>query len=201
MTVPPPPPGTHTYQASPTEQYFDPNSTSPYAQGTVQQISGLTPQSPHVMSPVSAGGTVVVSAMTPHPVMAVHAAPPGVNGVTVMNGGILSPGLASSKSNNNSGVPAHHGLHSHTQPLLQSPPPGHAHLQSHSHVGGGGGSLIPAVGGAHHQTHHHQYIYASSAMSMGSATGSGGSPHFVYKFHHMHPSVGVGQGGHAHSTY
>ena len=200
MTTPPTPPG--SYQVNPTELYFDPSLAQACAQGTVQQPTAAvaTPQPPQIISPVSAGGTVVVSAMTPHPVMAVHAAPPGVvNGMTVMNGGgILSPGHAPNKSNG-SGVQTHHGLHTHTQPLLQSPPPGHARLQSLSmspRGGGGAGGLMQAVGGSHHAQSHQQYIYASSATAMNT------NPHFVYKFHQVSPSVGVGQGiPRPHTTY
>ena len=197
MTMPPPPPGSH--HANPTETYFEPNTTNsnPYAQGgTLQQATALIPQSPQIMSPASAGGTVVVSAMTPHPVMAVHAAPPGINGVTVMNGGLLGGPAghahnASSKTSSGSGPL--HGIHAHAQPpLLQSPPPGPAHhfqsVSPHGH-GGGGGMLQPVSGASPHQT---QYVYASAATAVGTM----GSPQFVYKFHQVHPGA-----GRTHSTY
>lgn len=208
MTMPPPPPGSQN--ANPTEAYFEPNASSsnnnPYAHapgGTLHQATALIPHSPQIMSPTSAGGTVVVSAMTPHPVMAVHAAPPGINGgVPLMNGGVLGGPTghthSSSKSSGSSGSGGPGGtLHGiHTQPpLLQSPPPGHAHLPSvspHGHGAGGpaGGGLLQAVGGAaHHQT---QYVYASAATAVGTMA----SPHFVYRFHQMNPST-----GRAYSTY
>ena len=197
--MPPPPPGSHN--TNPTEAYFEPNTSSssnPYAQaqgGTLHQATALIPQPPQIMSPTSAGGTVVVSAMTPHPVMAVHAAPPGVNGVPMMNGGLLSgpTGHTHSTTSKSStgGSGTLHGIHTQT-PLLQSPPPGHAHLPSaspHGHGTGGGGLLQPVGGVSHHQT---QYVYASAATAVGTMA----SPHFVYKFHQVHPSA-----GRAYSTY
>ena len=186
MTLPPPPPGSH--QVNPTETYFEPSSNL-YHQGTAQQQTAVVPQPQQIVSPVSAGGTVVVSAMTPHPVMAVHAAPPGVNGVTVMNGGLLSPNHNSTKPTNS--IQAVRGVPTHAQPLLQSPPPGHTHLQSHSLPRSPHGGMFQPVGGANHQT---QYVYATAA-------GTGGTPNFVYKFHQVHPGMGAGQGGRTHSTY
>ena len=186
MTMPPPPPGSHN--ANPTEAYFEPNTSSnnnPYAQGgTLHQATALIPQSPQIMSPTSAGGTVVVSAMTPHPVMAVHAAPPGVNGVPIMNGGLLGGPMGHTHNTSKSSSTLH-GIHTQP-PLLQSPPPGHAHLPSvspHGHGAGGGGLLQPVGGASHHQT---QYVYASAATAVGTM----GSPHLVYKFHQVHPSAG-----------
>ena len=194
MQMPPPPPGTH--HTSPTQEYFEPGSNGSYVHATVQQqhAVALAPQPHQIISPVSAGGTVVVSAMTPHPVMAVHAAPPGtgMNGVALMNGGVLSPSHASSKTSNGNMQSHHQGAHHlHSQPLLQSPPPGHTHLQS---THGQRGLVQPLVGGAHHQ----QYIYASTATAVGTM----GNPHYsMYKFHQVHPGMGAGQGGHTHSTY
>lgn len=188
--MPPPPPGSHN--TSPTQEYFEPGSNGPYAQ-TAQQHVGVVPQPHQLVAPASAGGTVVVSAMTPHPVMAVnvhHTAPPGVNGVTLMNGGLLSPGHTPNKASN-SNVPSHQqGVHLHSQPLLRSPPPGHTHSQS-SH--GSRGILQPVVGGAYHQ----QYVYASTATAVDSMR----NPRYMYKFHQVHPNLGAGQGGHTHSTY
>ena len=195
MTMPPPPPGSHN--TNPTEAYFEPNTSSsnnPYAQGgTPHLATALIPHSPQIMSPTSTGGTVVVSAMTPHPVMAVHAAPPGINGVPVMNGGLLrapagrTHNVNTSKSNSGGSGGTLHGLHTQS-PLLQSPPPGHTHLPSASPyghgVGVGGGGLLQHVGGvSHHQT---QYVYASAATAVGTV----GSPHFVYKFHQVNPGAG-----------
>ena len=196
--MPPPPPGSHNSNSSPTEVYFEPNASSsnnPYAQGGMpHQATALIAQSPQVMSPTSAGGTVVVSAMTPHPVMAVHAAPSGINGVPVMNGGLLGGPTGhvynTSKSNSGPGGTLH-GIHTQP-PLLQSPPPGHAHLPPmppHGHGAGGGGLLQPMGGASHHQT---QYVYGSAATAVGTM----GSPPFVYKFHQVHPGA-----GRAYSTY
>ena len=201
MTMPPPPPSSQN--VNPTEAYFEPSTSSnnsPYAHGGMLQATAVIPHSPQIVSPTSAGGTVVVSAMTPHPVMAVHATPPGVNGVSVMNGGLLgSPTVGHahnhSKSREGAGGPLHR-IHAHTQPpLLQSPPPSHSHVppaSPHGHVGGG---LIPQAvsGGASHHGHQSQYVYASAATAVGTM----GNPHFVYKYHQVHH----GAAGRPYSTY
>ena len=185
--MPPPPPGSHN--ANPTEAYFEPNTSSnnnPYAQGgTLHQATALIPQSPQIMSPTSAGGTVVVSAMTPHPVMAVHAAPPGVNGVPIMNGGLLggpmghTPTTLANRAAHFMESTRNHryfSLHLLAMPIYHLCLPMATELE-------GEGLLQPVGGASHHQT---QYVYASAATAVGTM----GSPHLVYKFHQVHPSAG-----------
>lgn len=186
MSTPPAPPG--SLHINPTDNYFHPERFTSAAQRTMPQedLSLVTSEPQQVTSPMSAEGTVVVSSMTPQPLMAVHAAPPIVNGVSVMNGGLLNPVLSKGSPNRPQTV---HGLPLYTQPLLRSPPPGHAHMQSHPMLSHGGG-MMQQLGGAHHP-----YAYASSAAAMGTV----GNPHFTYKFHQVHPNLGVGQGGRGHS--
>lgn len=185
--MPPAPPG--SLHVPPTESYFHPDRFPNTVQKIVpeEDLSLVTSEPKQVTSPMSAEETVVVSSTTTPPVMAAHAAPPVVNGVPVMNGGLLSPPLSKGSPTRS---PAVHGPPSYTQPLLRSPPPGHTHFQSPAMPPHSGG-VMQQVGGAHYP-----YGYTSSAAAMGTV----GNPHFTYKFHQVYPNVGMGR-GHAHSPH
>lgn len=188
MSMPPAPPG--SLHVQPTESYFHPERFTTAAQKSIpeEDLSLVTSEPQQVTSPMSAEEAVVVSSTITQPVMAVHTSSPVVNGVSVMNGGLLSPVLSKGSPTRPQAV---HGLPSYTQPLLRSPPPGNAHLQSPAMLPHSAG-MMQQVGGTHYP-----YGYTSSAAAMGTV----GNPHFTYKFHQVYPNVGTGQGGRTQSPH